>query len=255
LKFEDFPSYMSSMGSLLRPQRSIKMIYHDSSITFDELVQYKLNTGMEAADRFLDELLEASRASKDSLVIAAADVLSKWDRKTDNESRGAIVFARWLSKLNPATMFVSGWDPAFPITTPRGLKNPAAAVALLKEAATETLRINGSLDVKWGDVFRFKMGDINYPGNGGPGHFGIFRTMYFNDDGSVESGDTYVAITEFGKKTRAKVLLSYGNATQPGNKHIGDQLKLMSEKKLRDAWLDKEDVLANLEKREVLMSR
>lgn len=255
LKSIDYPSYMSSIGSLLRPQRSIKMIYNDSSITFDELVDYKLNTGMEAADRFLDELLTATEKSGDSVVAAAADVLRKWDRKTDNESRGAVVYARWLEKLNPGTMFVNGWDPSLPITTPNGLKNPDEAVKLLKQAAEETIKINGSLDVKWGDVFRFKLGEHNYPANGGPGHFGIFRTMQFNDEGSVVAGDTYVAITEFGEKTRAKVLLSYGNATQPGNKHIGDQLKMLSEKKLRDAWLDKQDVIANMEKREELKTR
>ena len=50
-------------------------------------------------------------------------------------------------------------------------------------------------------------------------------------------------MTEFGKKVKAPVLLSYGNASQPGNKHVGDQLELLSEKK---------NVLQHLEKRELL---
>jgi acyl-homoserine-lactone acylase len=49
------------------------------------------------------------------------------------------------------------------------------------------------------------------------------------------------------------VLLSYGNATQPGNKHIGDQLKMLSDKKLRPALLEKDDILKNLEERESLV--
>ncbi|GAA4401091.1 hypothetical protein GCM10023187_14920 [Nibrella viscosa] len=42
------------------------------------------------------------------------------------------------------------------------------------------------------------------------------------------------------------------NATQPGSKHIGDQLPLLSQKKLRTAWLDKAEVLQHLEKREIM---
>jgi acyl-homoserine-lactone acylase len=73
-------------------------------------------------------------------------------------------------------------------------------------------------------------------------------------DGKMRAvaGDTYFAITEFGKKVHSMVLLSYGNATQPDNKHSGDQLKMMSEKKMRPALFYREDVEKNIEKREIL---
>ncbi len=80
--------------------------------------------------------------------------------------------------------------------------------------------------------------------------------MYFADDADNKkfavAGDTYVAVTEFGEKVKASVLLSYGNATQPGNKHIGDQLKMLSGKELRPALLTREDILKDLERRESL---
>ena len=88
-----------------------------------------------------------------------------------------------------------------------------------------------------GEVNRFKVGDYNLPANGGSGNYGIFRTMYFSrnasdNKGYAVAGDTYVAVTEFGPTIKAQVLLSYGNATQPGSKHIGDQLNLLSQKNL-----------------------
>ena len=98
-------------------------------------------------------------------------------------------------------------------------------------------------NVAWGDVNRFKLGNYDVPGNGGSGNYGIFRTMYFVRPFGTDvrsyatAGDTYVAVVEFGKKVKANVLLSYGNATQPGSKHIGDQLPLLSQKKLRIACL------------------
>ena len=44
---------------------------------------------------------------------------------------------------------------------------------------------------------------------------------------------------------RAKVLLSYGNATQPGSPHFGDQLELFSRKEFRDAWFTDSAIESN----------
>ena len=103
---------------------------------------------------------------------------------------------------------------------------------------------------------RFRKVKFDYPGNGGSDYLGSFRAVYFTEDKDKKSfgmaGDFYVAITEFGKKVKASVLLSYGNATQPGNKHVGDQLLLLSQKKLRPALLERNDVLKNLESREII---
>ena len=102
----------------------------------------------------------------------------------------------------------------------------------------------GTADIAWGEVNRFRIGAYDYPANGGPDNFGIFRTMYFADDKDNKkhavAGDTYIAVTEFGDKVKASVLLGYGNATQPGNKHTGDQLEMLSEKKLRPALLERD---------------
>ena len=256
LKAEDFPSYMAPNSTPLRPQRAINQIKDDTSITFEELVGYKLNTGMEAADRFLDDLLAAIKQYPDSVAQRAAAVLQQWDKATNVDSRGAVLFARWSDMLRD-TMFSIPWNPAQPITTPDGLKDPQKAVALFSKAATEVEKMYGTLDVAWGEVNRFKIGEYNLPANGGSGNYGIFRTMYFvkntNDNkGYAVGGDTYVAVTEFGPKVKAMVLLSYGNATQPGSKHIGDQLSLLSQKKLRPALLDRNEILQNSEKRELL---
>jgi len=153
-------------------------------------------------------------------------------------------------------MFAHMWDPAFPTETPSHLKDPERAVRLLTQAAGEVLKDYDSLNVAWGDVYRFRMNQQDYPGNGGSETYGIFRTIYYIKDKDKKyravAGDSYVAITEFGNQLKAKVLLSYGNSSQPGNKHSGDQLLLLSQKKMRTPWLEKKDILANLEEKEKL---
>jgi acyl-homoserine-lactone acylase len=67
-------------------------------ISFDELVDYKLNTGVEAAERFLDDLLAAVNKYPDSTALEACSYLKAWDKKTDAASKGAVLFSAGLTK-------------------------------------------------------------------------------------------------------------------------------------------------------------
>jgi acyl-homoserine-lactone acylase len=58
------------------------------------------------------------------------------------------------------------------------------------------------------------------------------------------------AVETFDGPARAKVLLSYGNASQPGSPHIGDQAPLLAKQTLRDAWRTRAEVEAKLEGRD-----
>jgi acyl-homoserine-lactone acylase len=239
------------------------MLFEDASVSFDEMLAYKHSSRMELADRVLDELLAAAGPSESVLVRDAARVLGAWDRQANADSRGAVLFYGWVQAFLGASRgspFRVAWAMDSAITTPRGLADPAAAVRALAAAAEGTQRMHGALDVPWGDVMRIRYAGRDLPGNGGPGDpFGIFRTAYYapESDGTfgIVAGDTYYAITEFAEVVRAKVLLAYGNATQPGSRHIGDQLELFAKQQMRDAWLTRADVEAHLGERVVVGGR
>jgi acyl-homoserine-lactone acylase len=65
-------------------------------------------------------------------------------------------------------------------------------------------------------------------------------------------GDTYIAAVEFSQPVRARVLTTYGNASQPGSPHIDDQLPLFAGNEMRPVWRTQEEIAAHLEAREVL---
>jgi acyl-homoserine-lactone acylase len=235
------------------------MLAEDSSITFDELVAYKHDTRMELADRVLDELVTAAKASGRPLAGRAADVLAAWDRKSLAESRGAVLFSYWLQMLgaNRRSPFAAAWRLDSALTTPHGLADARAAVAALEAAAGVVKKQHGALDVPWGDVMRIRYGGKDEPGNGAPGDpQGVFRVSQFvpAKDGKFQlvHGDTYYAAIEFGPVVRARVLLSYGNSTQPGSPHMGDQIPLYVKQEMRDAWITRAAVESNLEKRDTL---
>ena len=261
LDYKKYPAYVAPVPAWDtgpgREQRAVHLVRDNHAITFDQLVGIKLNTGLEVADRILDDLLRAADEFPDSLTTRAAGVLRKWDRRTDTDSRGAVLFIQWTNLIASGEFpFKNQWSWDEPFNTPNGLRDPKTAAADLRKAAVLVNSKYGALDVPWGSVYRFRGGGLDLPANGGSGDYGSYRCIYYRQDKDkkfvASSGDSYVAVTEFGPKVKAMVSLSYGNASQPANKHVYDQLKLMSAKKLRPALLDKADVMKNLEEKETL---
>ena len=257
---DSFAPYVSPRLMSFRPQRSATMQLGDSSITFEELVRYKHDTRLQLADRVLPALVAAARQSGDADARRAADVLERWDRTSGAESRGAVLFMAWAQEwLRTANgrPFAEAWRLDAAVTTPGGLADPRAAARALGVAARATVKAHGALDVAYGEVYRLRYAGKDLPGNGGPGDpFGIFRVAYYapQPDGkqAIMAGDTYYQVVEFSNPVRAKVLTAYGNATQPGSRHIGDQLELFSRQEMRDAWRTRGEIEAHLEVRVVI---
>ena len=255
------PAYLAPRWVGFREQRALQMLLADTLISFDELVAMHHSYRMLLADRVLDELIPAARASGRPLALQAAEVLERWDRSAEAESRGAMLFMLWAYRVFEAIPetgrgFARPWSAADPAGTPDGLADPAAAVAALEQVAELMQSRLGGMDVAWGAVNH--IGEL--AGNGAPGDpLGVFHVIaYRQQGGSFQAlfGDTYVAAVEFTPDgPRAQVVLSYGNASQPGSPHDGDQLRLIAEKRMRPAWFTRAEVEANLESRTPIQRR
>jgi acyl-homoserine-lactone acylase len=255
-----YPAYTAPVNTSFRAERSLHMLSEESKFTFDRFVEQKHSTRAELADRILPELVKATEAYGTERARQGAAVLAQWDRQTQPESRGAVLFYAWATRFMGPTMgsqagFAVPYDLKAPLTTPSGLKDPKKAAAQLDEAAAETLKNFGALDVPWGQVMRIQWAGVDQPANGGFGNLGIFRVITFgplkNGVRTQTHGETYVAAVEFTKPAaHAKVLLSYGNSSQPGSKHQTDQLPYLARKDLRTAWRSRKEIEANLESRE-----
>jgi acyl-homoserine-lactone acylase len=251
----NYPSDMAPRFMDLRAQRSVKMLMGDKKISYDQMIADKFSSRMELADRILDELIPAAQRLGGDLGREAADVLAAWDRKADANSRGAVLFAIWARMMPNSNWFATSWNENSPLTTPNGLANPESAVKVLATAATTVKFLYGALDIPWGEVARLHYGKVDLPASGGPGLFGIFRVLDLLpvEGGRFQpvAGDTYIAAVEFSNPVRAKALLTYGNATQPGSAHLGDQLTLYARNELRSVWRTRKEIEAHLESRKV----
>jgi acyl-homoserine-lactone acylase len=256
---DSFPAAFAPAGALaFRPQQSIQLLREGTPMSLEEMIRLKHSTEMELAVRIVPELVQAARASGSADARAAADVLERWDRTTDADSRGGVLFQAWFQEVSRRApgprLFATPWSPANPLETPDGLADPAVAVAALETVAAAVRQRWGALDVPWGQVHRLRRDGVDLPGNGGPGGMGVFRVVGYVDgpDGrrAPVQGDTYVAAIEFSTPVRARALIAYGNASQPGSPHRTDQLELFARKELRPVWRTRAEIMANLRDRE-----
>ncbi len=258
------PTFSSPRGNPFthRTMRGLRMLTEDKSITYDELLGYKHNTRVELADAILPDLLREAPASLSARARQAWEVLRKWDRHFDAASKGGVLFVAFADRyfgragFTEASKYRVKFNPDDPLQSQLGIGDGKAAWQALEQAAEAVERDYGALDVAYGDVYRFERGEKDLPGNGGGGQYGLFRTMTFGKKRGnrfyPSHGETFVCAIEFGTPQKAQCALGYGNASQPGSKHIDDQLQLMADKKLHPVWRSRKEIEANLERKETL---
>ncbi|MCA9704809.1 MAG: penicillin acylase family protein [Myxococcales bacterium] len=233
----------------MREIHGLRLLTADRSITFDELRDMQRSSRAELADHVLDDLVLAGRLSDDWTTQRAAEVLARWDRRLDADSRGAALFEAWLHRTlgSPAGQTAVPWSAEHPLDTPWGLADPRAAARELGAAARELEQRFGAMDVAWGEVNRLRDG---LPGTGGSGEtLGSFHTIEYapgpDGRGRPVAGDTFVALVELTPRgPRAEVLLTYGNAS-PDAPFAADELDRVASGVMRRPLLDRAEIEAS----------
>ncbi len=252
-----FPEYLAPWHVSLRAQRSIKTLMENPKMNLDQMIQQKHNTHVELADRILDELIPAAKTKGSPTARRAAAVLESWDRQTEAESRGAVLFAEFIEILKkqdkgPCGFFLICPDQKNFLKTPDGIFNISQALVALEVAAREVELEYGSLEVPWGRIYRLRQGNKDLPANGGPASLGVFRDLEFIKDRDRKfravAGDSFVMAVEFSDPPKAKALISYGNASGDS----GLSLELFSKKELRPVWRSDEEIQAHLKEEELV---
>ncbi len=150
------------------------------------------------------------------------------------------------------------------------INNPANQFEALATAADKLKETFGDWKVAWGDVSRLQrhanVSDFfqipfndklpSVPSAGFHGPLGSVFTMYFTPSINLPPlkvmkkhyavvGASYQSAVEFTDRIRAGSLIQFGSSADPKSPHFDDQAKLLSQKKLKDAWFYWDDVERN----------
>jgi acyl-homoserine-lactone acylase len=262
-----YPRYIEQGQLSLRAQVVLERLDTVPKLSPDDVRRLKFSSHMRAADRLLPDLFTAAQnvSAPSAALRAGLEALDTWDRQAGAQSRGAVLFDRFLAIYEEAQPqpFATPWDAAAPMTTPRGLANPGAALAALERAVGEVRTQYSDERVAWGDVHRFRFGDIDLPGDGTVGGQGVFRVVRFDpapdgmriaghvgpDRPLAGFGDAWVLLVHFTRPVTAWSVLAYGQTTDLGSPHSRDQIRLFANHELRPVWFSEQAIAANLEKR------
>lgn len=234
LKATDFPDYVGPEFMDLRTQRALRMLSSSGKISFNQLGEMIFSTHSELADLVVPQLVAYAKGSDDALLKQSAEVLERWDRAFNPESQGAVLFTDWVRATQRRRF-----------TEPFGSKALFAPMTLTEEARTQwantVKEVNGkygNLSVAWGEVEKMAINQGMAASSVGLNETGSFMAGQYrpmNDKAYVLIvGPAFSATVEFGERTQARGLLSYGNASQEKYIKKGKQLQLLSQKKLRD---------------------
>jgi acyl-homoserine-lactone acylase len=200
-----------------------------------------------AAGLVLDDLLAMIAQSGSTTVIAsdstpvdaasAIAVLTAWDRTSRAAARGAVLFREvWLRLSKVSAVFGTPFDPAQPVTTPRGLDatKRAAVSAALGDAILALQAQNVALDAPLGDVQFIEAAGTRHAIGGGDEFEGVLnktttRPLTAGRYAPVH-GTSYLQIVTLGDApTRGEGLLTYSQSTDERSPHANDQLPLWSQ--------------------------
>ncbi len=175
-------------------------------------------------------------------VRAACDTLAGWDAHDDPGSHGAVLwqaFHMGLFQGGPDAWWRVPYDPAQPLTTPRGINGADPHVRHALADAVRTLKAaNIPLDAAIGSVQRWA--GIPLPGcDGSEGCFNVVRASATSggkggtdtSDDNYAQGSSFIMATELtphGPHTRT--ILTYGESTDPASPHYSDQTVLFAHK-------------------------
>jgi acyl-homoserine-lactone acylase len=248
-----YPSYFERPRLGLRSQHALQLIDNKRKLTLQDVITLKHSMRMLLADRVKDDLLKVVRASEaDSVTLAAAQLIEKWDNTVAPESRGGLLFETWWRRYNSMardSAYAEHWTPAKLTATPRGLGKPQLAAETFSWAVTQTQQRFGSYDVAWGDVHRVRRGNVDVPVGGCSGTIGCFRVLTYTEapDGKrlASSGDGWILAVEFTNAPRAFSILAYGQSPDPTSPYHDDQAAMFARGELKPVRFTEADIRKN----------
>ncbi|MCW8193685.1 peptidase S45 [Proteobacteria bacterium 005FR1] len=175
----------------------------------------------------------------------ACEVLSRWDRRNNLESRGAHVFRAFWERVpfrqQLATIYQVPFDQKDPVFTPRGIIIDDSIRQALGDAIKLFQDAGVPLDAELGQVQyvfdRSAEPPARIPMHGGLGREGVFNvaeTIGTNGDGHyapITKGPTYMQVVSFDERGPiADALLGYSNSGDPTRPFNRDQTRRYSAK-------------------------
>ena len=267
LREEDFPKYVDNGIESARGLHAIKVLENRRDFTLDRLRDAAYDTYLPWFEKTVPALVRAwdnlpegdpSKARlKDQI-----QVLRGWDLRWSTDSVATSLAVFWGTEM----LRVLGPSPGRPSQeNVLARATPAQMLEALTRASDKLTTNFGKWRTAWGEINRFQRltGDIVQPfDDGAPsiavgftsGNWGSLASFGAAPTGSTKkwygtSGNSFVAVVEFGKKVRARAVTAGGESGDPRSPHFNDQALRYSTGDLREVYFYPAQLTGHTEKK------
>ena len=269
-KPENYPAYMAPDGQNFRAINAARLLDKSNNLTQEQLIHdIGYSHYLSAFEVLMPPLLKAYDQLDDTDPLKETLrepilMLRSWDRNAAASSIPCALAIEWglriIPKASPITSPEQSTDAVQLFSSAIANTSPSEQLQLLKVTMDDLQKRFGTWLVPWGDINRYQRlpkFDDHEPslpvGNaaatwGSLPSFGSRKYPYTNKRyGSY--GNSFVACIEFGKKVKAKSVITGGQSFDPKSKHYSDQAQMYIDGNFKDVLFYKEDVMKNIERK------
>src|SRR5437588_8911128 len=256
-KQSNYPKYVDNGIESPRGLHAIRVLENKKNFTIESLRVAAYDGYLTWFEKPIPALIKAwdNTPASDSLKTKLSDqieMLKAWDLRWAEKSIPTSLAVFWGEDLQ-RRLNVDARSEG--VSLPEYISTKATPAKLLKSlaAASDTLPADyGTSTTPWGDINRFQRltDDIVHPfTDAGPSIPVGFPSAIWGSLASLAarpykgskkiygtSGNSFVAVVEFGPKVRAIAVTAGGESGNPSSKHFNDQAKLYSTGALREVY-------------------
>jgi len=263
---EKYPAYMAPDAENARGLHAVRVLEGKTDFTLDRLIAAAYDPYLIYFEKVIPSLIKAYNnipKSDHSLKLKLDEpvqLLADWDLRfslNSVQTTLAIYFGREFESQ------ISAFERAGNSRSDT-LKFQKLQVDALASAVGTLEEDFGTSKVPWGEVNRFQRltgeivqqfsdGQPSLPVLFAPSNFGSLASFQSRKYPGTKkmygtSGNSFVAVVEFGKKVKAKSILAGGISSNPSSPHFSDQALMYSQGLFKDVLFYREDVERNPER-------
>jgi acyl-homoserine-lactone acylase len=269
LRKQDYPSYVETGTETARGLHAVRVLQGKKDFTLDSLITSAYDSYLPWFEKPIPALIKAwdDAPASDPLKSKLTDqiaALRTWDYRWAVASVPTSLAVFWGEDIRRHAID-DAKKAGISAEEYIGTRTPPHQLLQSFAAASNRLTSDfGSWKTPWGDINRFQRltGDIVQPFNdAGPSIPVGFTSSLWGSLASFgarpypgtkkwygTSGNSFVAVVEFGEKVHAKAVTAGGESGNPSSPHFNDQAKRYSTGDLRDVYFYRSDLKNHIER-------
>ncbi len=267
-----YPTYMAPDAENARGLHAIRVLKNESAFTLPKLITASQDSYLPGFERLVPSYLDAYDAmssSDDTLktkLNGPIEVLRNWDLRYASSSVATTLAIYGTQRLrqNVSKRIAPATDQLSVINYLVEQTSRYEKMTALSQTVDELLQDFGTWKQPWGEVNRFQRltgkieptFDDHKESLAVPftssfwGSLAAFGARKFPGTKKMYGyvGNSFVAVVEFGKKVRAKSVVTGGSSSDPSSPHFNDQSGLYAQGQFKDVLFYEDDIRKHVER-------